>query len=1017
MNRRHFLKGAAHTGISLTAGDALSDDPESAGAAAVTTNGAIHCASVMPLDGEWLLATDPQNAGRRQGWFNAPAPQAKRTKTPWIIQDDFPGYHGIAWYWREFTAPPNLHVHGRYLLRFWAVDYQADVWLNGELVGEHEGGETPFVLDVTEHIKPGLNNLAAVRVLNPTNDPIDGIVLNQTPHRNKVIPYTAGNSYDDGGIVDSVELRIAPEIYLQDMFVRPDSKTGILHIRMEVNNLARKRTQSHLEFTIAPAAGGETSGSLIVKKSLLPGKTIVEVDMAAANFRLWELDDPFLYRVTARVRAVASSSFDEQSLRCGFRDFRFEDGYFRLNGRRLFLKCSHTGNHFPVGLHYPYNPDWVRRDLFNVKAMGFNAIRFIAGVAERAQLDLCDEIGLLVYEENYASWLLADSPMMAQRFDQSLSGMILRDRSHPSVVMWGLLNETIDGPVFRHAVNSLPLVRSLDDSRMVMLSSGRFDRQLSIGSVSNPGSMVWETLLGREQADAAEAKPWSADEPGAYINGAGDIHAYPRIPHLPETIHFLRSVGEGGKHVFLSEYGIASGVDLLRLTRHYEQLNKESAEDAQFYRNLLNRFLTDWEQWRLADIFGRPEDFFTQSLNKNAGQRLLGLNAIRSNPNIAGYSLTGTVDQGMSGEGLFTTFREPKPGTSDALLDGLAPLRWCLFTEPVNIYRGAAIQLNAALANEDVLPPGEYPVRLQVFGPDNELIFARKLNVTIPKLSRSSEPPFSLTVYDETAVIDGPAGKYRFVAAFDSGAAAAGGETVFYVDDAARMPPVETEVTQWGEDPDLTKWLLNHNISARSFQHADQTAREVILVSASLPAGSAAESFKRLAEHISRGSTAIFLSPGVFAAGNNPVAWVPLAKKGSLHQMSNSCYHDDEWAKKHPIFDGLPTGMMDYTFYREIIPDRVWADQSPPTEAVSGGVYTALGYSSGLMTAVYRLGAGRFILNTLRIRRNLGANPAAERLLRNMLLFASSDLKQPLADTPLDFHAQLKSFGYSNVEG
>ena len=92
----------------------------------------------------------------------------------------------------------------------------------------------------------------------------------------------------------------------------------------------------------------------------------------------------------------------------------------------------------------------------------------------RYQLDLCDELGLMIYEESYAGWPPAPSPKMAERFDREICEMIRRDRNHPSVVMWGLLNETSDGPVFRHAVDSLPLVRSLDDTRVVMLDSGMF---------------------------------------------------------------------------------------------------------------------------------------------------------------------------------------------------------------------------------------------------------------------------------------------------------------------------------------------------------------------------------------------------------------------------------------------------------------------------------------------------------------------------------------------------------------
>ena len=110
-------------------------------------------------------------------------------------------------------------------------------------------------------------------------------------------------------------------------------------------------------------------------------------------------------------------------MRCGFRDFRFENGYFRLNGRRLFLRSTHTCNHFPVGLKLPPDPDMARRDLLDLKAMGFNMIRFIWGGAERYQLDLCDEIGLMVYEESFASSAMQESPQqLAARWNQADHG-------------------------------------------------------------------------------------------------------------------------------------------------------------------------------------------------------------------------------------------------------------------------------------------------------------------------------------------------------------------------------------------------------------------------------------------------------------------------------------------------------------------------------------------------------------------------------------------------------------------
>jgi hypothetical protein len=431
----------------------------------------------------------------------------------------------------------------------------------------------------------------------------------------------------------------------------------------------------------------------------------------------------------------------------------------------------------------------------------------------------------------------------------------------------------------------------------------------------------------------------------------------------------------------------------------------------------------------MDDTFPRPEDFFAASIERMAAQRLLGLNAIRSNPNVVGHSMTGTVDQGMTAEGLWTTFRELKPGTVDAVFDGFAPLRFCLFVEPVNVYPGTPVRLEAVLANEDALAPGKYPARLVVVGPDARKVFEQAVAVTIPDRSGQAEPPMVLPVFAEKVkLVEGPPGKYRFLAAFERGAAAAGGEAEFYVTDPADKPPAPRKdapfaerkatlqsapILIWGDDPGLTKWLADHGIAARPFSAEQPNVRQVILVGgAPRPPGDAA-AFAELARGIARGSTAVFLSPAVFARKDQPAGWVPLARKGTVAGLPSWLYHKDEWCKRHPIFEGLPAGgLMDYTFYREIIPDAAFVGQDPPAEVVAAGINASQGYSSGVFTGVYELGEGRFVLNTLRIRENLGPNPVAEKLLRNMLRWAARDVDKPLADLPGDFDRQLKAMGY-----
>ena len=213
-----------------------------------------------------------------------------------------PGYHGVAWYWKSFIPPQNPYRGGRCLLRFHAVDYLADVWLNDRPVGSHEGGETPFALDVTEAVKSGASNRLAVRVLNPKAEPTDGIVLAETPHRNKVpAGITSGGSYNSGGITEPVEVFWVPSVRLEDVYVRPDWKTGRVKVQATAMNTSKTTARGQFRFAIASALGNELVAALTLKQDVPPGSNQVECELTVANHRLWQLDDPCLYRLTTRL--------------------------------------------------------------------------------------------------------------------------------------------------------------------------------------------------------------------------------------------------------------------------------------------------------------------------------------------------------------------------------------------------------------------------------------------------------------------------------------------------------------------------------------------------------------------------------------------------------------------------------------------------------------------------------------------------------------------------------------------
>ncbi len=982
-------------------GSNAADRPSQATAAPGQATGT----TILSLEGnDWLVAADPNNAGRSEAWWKAPRPDAKPIRVPGIFQEALPGCHGVAWYWRQFTPPQNPFPDGRCLLRFHAVDYLADVWLNDLPVGGHEGGETPFVLDITDAVKAGMSNRLAVRVLNPTAERIDGIVLVETPHRNKVpVGIKAGCSYNSGGITEPVEVFWVPAVRLDDVYVRPDWKTGRVKVRATVTNTGKSESRSQLHFAIASALGNETVATLTLPHVIPPGTTRVESELTVAGHRLWQLDDPYLYRLTTRLVSGPHGDAHENVTRFGFRDFRVEKGYFRLNGKRIFLKSSHTGNHCPVGAVLPPAgaPDLLRKDLLYAKSCGFNMVRFIAGVAHPYQLDLCDEIGLMAYEENLASWLLADSPKMAERFDSNLREMVLRDRNHPSIVIFGLVNEMRNGPMVQHAVRSLPLLRSLDDSRLVLQQSGRWDGQYQIGSLCNPGGSRWEYAWGVENPGyqgTAKGGPF-----GGYFEGAGDAHVYPATPHTPEIEAGIRNLGSDSKPVFLSEYGIGSLMNAIRELRHYEQHGANPEwDDFKFLRQTEEKLAADWKRLGMEGVYAFPEDMLRASQQLHCRQRLLGFDLIRSNPKICGFNLTGLLDHGYTGEGLWTFWREFKPGIAEALQDGWAPLRWCLFAAPMHGYVGRPFKLEAILANEDVLAPGTYPVRLRVVGPHG-IAWEEKREVVIPQLPAGEDGPLAIPVFSGEVTLPGPAGQYLFAATMERGGAPAGGRLTFHLSQLPAATPIEVVVSQ--VDARVQEWLKTRGLRVAALQPARAATCQVILVGDWNEANTQPETRKDVLDRVARGSVAVFLEPGAFKKGKDEVGWLPLKNPGRLIHFNDWLYHKECVAKRHPLFDGLqPAGVMDWDYYGPVISRRFFEGED--AEDVAAAAFAIChssppdGYAAGAMLGVHSLGEGKILLNTFNILGNLDKHPAADRLLLNMIAHAARLVTAPAAPKP-----------------
>jgi hypothetical protein len=957
------------------------------------------------LDGtSWLIAQDSMNVGNSQSWWKNPIPTAKQAKVPGIIQNVFPAYHGLAWYWREFTAPANPHKNGRYILKFNSVDYLCDVWLNNVYLGKHEGVESPFEYDVTDIIKKAGANKLALRILNPTIKEIDGISYANIPYGFKSEPITPGYLYSVGGIMEPVELLMTPSIRLTDVCVKPDAATGEIKVSATIQNASKSIISGSISLVVNAKGERNTITKSIVKGQYNQGSTQIETTLKVTKPHLWDVNDPFLYQVKMNLQASGSASKDETAIRIGFRDFRVSDGVFKLNGKRILLSGMTDAQMFPVSTSVPTDPDMMYRTIANLKKMGFNLYRNVFSIVPKEMLDACDELGVLVYRETMAScayipsipegWQAKshwNSPMDEQkqkRFVNTWQDAFRRDRNHPSIVMWELINETPPGPMLKLAVESLPAVRAIDETRIVVLNSG------ANASIATTDGTAQYKMPNKFNMSNVHSQTWDVS--------VQDVHSYKDLPHTYPILSELRTLGNG-ELVFNKEGGMGAAIHYPYMFRKYKEINGLNAEEIPVLKNFYKLFLADWKTWKLDETWKQPEGFFDDCWRNLVPLRIMNGNAYRANPNLIAWSTTSLSDMILDGTGILTAFREIKPGMLEAMKNVNAPLRWSLFTNPVQLYSGSKIKLEALISNVEVLKPGKYNTLLEIKDPTKKIVLSKTVSFEISTTGTSFVTP----VVNEDIIIGGISGEYSFTMTMENQTKVAANEIKFYVSDRTEMPTFNHPVLLLGDDKELENWLSGNGIKTSSYSQGDFSKRNVILVSR--PSENlTSEELAKLAERIAQGSSVIYLTSDVLAKN-----YLPLEKIGGVG-ISNPLfgfYRKDDWSKKHPIFDGLPTGgVMDYHYYRNIIPPKtVMMSMPEPDEAVAGAINACFHYSSGLNVAVYKLGDGRFIVNHLLIVENLGTDPVAEKLFRNMLIYISKDINLPLTQLTKEWTEQLNN--------
>ncbi|OZQ71257.1 glycoside hydrolase family 2 protein [Paenibacillus odorifer] len=418
------------------------------------------------LNGQWQFEIDHGKSGKERGYPVNEHNLSGTITVPFCPESRLSGveykdFMAAVWYKREFTVPENW-TNGRVILHFGAVDYMAEVWVNGVSVGTHRGGYTPFSFDITSNLLAGGNVITVYAE--------DDVRSGRQPRGKQSEQFHShGCDYTrTTGIWQTVWLEQVPETYLSNLKVVADPDNGCVHLEMKVQGNVAGDTLS-----ATALYGGKPVGD----SSVIVSGPSIKLTIPLSEIHLWEVGNARLYDLKLSLHCQGRES-DVVHSYFGLRTVRLDGMAFRINGKSLFQRLVLDQGFYPEGIYTAPTDEDLRRDIEISMGLGFNGARLHEKIFEPRYLYWADQLGYLVWGE-HANWGLnitgADS--LSHFLPEWLEGM-QRDFNHPALIGWCPFNETWDrdGVKQHNAVLQIvyDVTKRMDPTRPVIDTSGNF---------------------------------------------------------------------------------------------------------------------------------------------------------------------------------------------------------------------------------------------------------------------------------------------------------------------------------------------------------------------------------------------------------------------------------------------------------------------------------------------------------------------------------------------------------------
>lgn len=473
------------------------EKPPTAGSAAAFTPLVANIAgrTTISLNGTWRMIVDPYDSGFGSRFYENRKPKDKQDRVEYDFDSSetlkVPGdwnsqrdkilfYEGTVWYERSFLYLKREHT--RTFVCFGAVNYQATVYLNGQKLGEHTGGFTPFNFEVTDKLNDG-NNFIVVAV-NDTRRP-DGV------------PALSTDFWNYGGLTRDVSLAEVPGIFIQDYFFQLAKGSSTEVVGWVKLNGTTAPQQVSIEI---PAAD--------IKQTVITDSNGYVEFHFPARLERWSPDNPKVYRV------VLAASGDRIQDQIGFRTIETRGTKILLNGKPIFLRgiSLHEEAPFRGGRAFSEEDDRVLLEW--AKELGCNFVRLAHYPHNEAMIRLADRIGLLVWSEIPVYWGIDwQNAATLQNAEQQLRELISRDHNRASVILWSVANETPNDPGRLEFLKKLAAAaRQLDSTRLLTAAFNTAVKESpNVRLLNDPLGEFLDVISVNEYIGWYEGRPEDAD--------------------------------------------------------------------------------------------------------------------------------------------------------------------------------------------------------------------------------------------------------------------------------------------------------------------------------------------------------------------------------------------------------------------------------------------------------------------------------------------------------------------------